>query len=165
MGAMFAQFGVQAAEGIVGGLRANAAYKSQAAFQDVQTRQLQIQGAKEAADIRKRLLETQSMQTAYFASSGIDITSGSPMDLRATTQQAGDEAYDISKLNTAVAVDSSKAQAKAYRLAARNALISGLTGIGKDTAGLVAGGAFKRDPTSVDLDVNRKKPQLGAGSF
>ena len=168
MGAMFASFGVKAAEGIVGGLRANAAYKAQAAWQDVQTKQMMIAGAKEAADIRQRLLETQAMQTAYFASSGIDITSGTPVTLREEARARGDEALDISRLNTAVAVDASKAQSRAYKLAARNSLISAAFGIGKDSAGLIASGAFGRSNSAIDddyLSPNRRKSPVTAGAF
>lgn len=119
-------FGMQAVGSLIGGIQQQAAYKAQAAFQDVQTKQLMVQGAKEAADIKKRLVETQALQTAYYASSGIDITAGSPMDVRARAQQEGDEALDVSRLNTAVGVDASRGKSAMLRAAGSQALTSGI---------------------------------------
>jgi hypothetical protein len=84
---------------IASGLSQAQAYGNRAFIEEINARQDLVRGQHESNKIRENLLRTLAAQSAYFGSGGIDIGSGTPVDLATETQAQADRELNIVREN------------------------------------------------------------------
>lgn len=103
-------------------------------------------GAQEQSQIRQKERQVAGSQKAQLSSNGLDISSGSPLDLLTDTAQQSQKDVDTSRYNTAINMwgydtqtANYRAQAQAAKQAGKNArtstLLTGLTSLAKQYQG------------------------------
>jgi len=122
---------------IQGGRESDAAYKSQAKWNELQARQERLRGQQEANQIKGDLAKSIASANARGAASGIDITSGSPVTAVNAAIDDANDAWTIAKSNAESNAASSEANAYAARQRGKNAVRSSrsqVTGLATDFA-------------------------------
>lgn len=141
--------GLSAASGLVSGFMsfqqqraagraAQIASQEQAAEIRLKAQAEQVQGAKERAEMERRLRRSLAQQRANFAAGGIETTSGTPMTIAAETTSEFQRNIDASKLRQGLAISSINQQAMSAlragynrRLAINNNAMTSLIGYTK----------------------------------
>jgi len=110
---------------IYSGLQQAGSQVQQAAYDDFNARQELLRGQQESNKIRENLLRTLAAQNAAYGAAGIDVGSGSPVDVQQDTLAQADRELDISRNNTLLRSYSRRASADVLRSDARGAALGG----------------------------------------
>lgn len=109
---------------LMSGQAENAAYKTQAKYDELRSRQELLRGKQEGNAIKGELVKSIAEANARGASSGIDITSGSPVTAVRAAIDDANTAWSISRENATVNSQASEQNAYMSRQRGKNAVRS-----------------------------------------
>jgi hypothetical protein len=110
---------------IASGLSQGQALSNRAMIEDFNARQELIRGQFEANKIKENLIRTLATQNAYFGASGIDLGSGTPVDLATETQAQADRELDLVRTNATLLSTTRRFTALGYGADASAAQVGG----------------------------------------
>jgi hypothetical protein len=118
---------LSAGSAIMGGVQQGKAFKAQAKFQEFEATQARIQGQQQENDLKEMLLEDLAANNAHFGFAGLDITSGTPVDIQRKVRRDATRQFATSRTNTGFAVEGRRIAAGQSMTKARQARIGGFT--------------------------------------
>lgn len=111
--------------GIAGGNQQAASMQARADLERFNAEQELLRGQQEQNAIREGLLRTLAAQNAAYGASGIDVGSGTPLDVQRETTSTADRELDISRTNALARSYARRASASALESDASATMIGG----------------------------------------
>jgi cell division protein FtsL len=119
---------VSALASVAGGIAQSKALKTQAQMELVRAEQEKAKGAAEARDLAKEYAELSSEQKVIQLANGLDIGSGTPMNISEATKRQADRNIDMTRENARNRAAIHRLQARALMQEANSAIIGGIAG-------------------------------------
>lgn len=149
---------IGAAGTLMQGMAANSAAKAQAAaanqnarIAEAQARDAIDRGGQEELRLRRQMAQLQGAQRSMLAASGVDVDSGSALDVQDASMREGEQDAAAIRFNAAregwghqVQAVNYRNEASAARAAGRNALFGSIVGAGTSLLSAAAPGAWMR---------------------
>lgn len=164
---------------IMQGVAANNAAKAQAAIaeRNAQIAELQARdsierGGHEELRLRRQMAIHQGTQRALLAAGGVEVDSGSALDVQDASMREGEQDAAAIRFNAAregwghqVQAVNYRSEAAVARSAGRNALFGGILGAGTHLLSSVAPGAWMRKAGGVKPTSWYHNKQMGYGGY
>jgi hypothetical protein len=113
---------------IAQGMAASKRLKTEAAFADAQAAQEEASGAQERAALAKEYAELTSEQMAIQLANGLDVGTGTPMNVAAATKRQADRNLDITRQNARNRAAMQRLRSRGLMSEARGAMMGGFAG-------------------------------------
>ena len=153
---------IGAAGTLMQGVAANSAARAQAAAANQNARIAEAQahdaierGGQEELRLRRQMAQLQGTQRSMLAASGVDVDSGSALDVQDASMREGEQDAAAIRFNAAregwghqVQAANYRNEASAARAAGRNALFGSVVGAGTSLLSAAGSGAWAKGTTS-----------------
>ena len=134
-GAIIALSAISAAGSLYQGSMQASAAKSQAKQAELQGQSSMIQSRVAAAQMAKDATDLKGRQIAQAAANGVDVSSGSLIDVQETTDKQAQDDINFTLSNGRMALATAQASASSYRNHARGYMTSGYMNAGSSLMG------------------------------